>query len=702
MRRLGRRALASAALALSACTAPRTPPVARHLVLVTIDTLRADRLGCYGSADVATPNLDRVSREGAMASEATAHVPLTRPSHVTLFTGLLPSGHGIRDNVSPALVPQVPTLASTLKQAGFRTGAFVSSIVLSRQSGLDRGFDQYSDQFDADTDDTRFLNTIQRRGDDTLGQALAWLQTVPRGARMFLWLHLYDPHDPYTPPEPYASRYAGRLYDGEVAWSDDLVGRLDAALERLGLKGETLLVVTSDHGEGLGEHGENLHGFFVYQATLRVPMLFRGPGIPAGGRLGVIAQTVDILPTALELLGVPPAPGAGLAGRSLAPGLRDGKALAERPAYAESLIPLLHFGWSDLRVLREGRFKYIAAPRPELYDLKQDPQETHNVAAAEPARAEAMRGALGPYLEAERSASGAAAHATVPPDLLEKLGALGYLGAGTPGQGSAPGADPKDKIAEFKMANGLVREGLIKLREKDFAASAASFRELLRREIESFEIHYYLGRALLGLKRYGDAAPQFESAIRFQPAYGMAHEALAECRADQGDLKGAIAALEKGREAAPDDGSLPMREASYWERLGNRTAAIRAYAAALPLAKKSAWLRIRMGELVRDAGDLPRAAGLMREAVALEAKNASYWNSLGMVLGAKGDLAEAERAFREAASLDATSPKYAYNLGLALQRQGKAEEAAALFRQTLRLRPDFADARARLAELGRR
>jgi superkiller protein 3 len=313
-----------------------------------------------------------------------------------------------------------------------------------------------------------------------------------------------------------------------------------------------------------------------------------------------------------------------------------------------------------------------------------------------------MRAALTPYLEAERSAAKTAeAQATVPADLLEKLGALGYLGAGAPGQGSAPGADPKDKIEEFKVANRLVREGLIKLREKDFAASAASFRELLKREIESFEVHYYLGRALLGLKRYTDAAPQFEGAIRFQPAYGMAHEALAECRAAQGDLKGAIAALRRGREAAPQDGSLPMREASYWERLGDRAAATRAYEAALPLAPKNAWVRIRLGELARDAGDLPRAAGLMREAVGLEPANASYWNSLGMVLGAKGELTEAEKAFREAASRDGASPKYAYNLGLALQRQGKTEEAAERFRETLKLRPDFADARARLRELDR-
>jgi len=241
--------LAAAALA-GACARPPEPPrTARHLVVVTIDTLRADRLGCYGSTTVATPRLDRLAREGAMAPDASAHVPLTRPSHVSLFTGLLPAAHGIRDNVSPALDATVPTLADTLHAAGFRTGGFVSSIVLSRQSGLHRGFDTYSDGFDAGEDDARFLNTIQKRGDGPAAEAIAWLEKeAPSGARLFAWLHLYDPHDPYEPPEPYASRYAGRPYDGEVAYADDLLGRLDDALARLGLRDDTLLVVTSDHG----------------------------------------------------------------------------------------------------------------------------------------------------------------------------------------------------------------------------------------------------------------------------------------------------------------------------------------------------------------------------------------------------------------------------------------------------------------------
>jgi len=274
-----------AVCALVGCGGPApssAPTHARHLVIVTIDTLRADRVGAYGYKDASTPHLDALARDGAMAPEASAHVPLTRPSHVTVFTGRLPPETGIRDNISPAVVPGVPVLAEVLEKAGFATAAFVSSIVLDSSSGLDRGFDVYDDAITGSGGGAEFLNTLQRRGDVTTTAAIAWLeksrQASPQG-RVFLWLHLYDPHDPYEPPEPWASRFAGRLYDGEVAFADEQVGRLEAALARLGLKDETALVVTSDHGEGLGDHGETLHGFFAYQTTLRVPFLVRGPGI---------------------------------------------------------------------------------------------------------------------------------------------------------------------------------------------------------------------------------------------------------------------------------------------------------------------------------------------------------------------------------------------------------------------------------------
>jgi choline-sulfatase len=670
------------------------PP--RHLVLVTIDTLRADRLGCYGSREVATPNLDRISREGAMVPEVMVQVALTRPSHISLLTGRLPSEHGIRDNVSPTLPPNVPTLAEEMKAANFETGAFVSSIVLSRQSGLDRGFDTYGDRFETDTDEAHFLNTLQKRGDATLGEATTWLEGHHSG-RAFLWIHLYDPHDPYEPPEPYASRYAGRPYDGEVAWTDELIGRLDATLGRLGMQKETLLVVTADHGEGLMDHAESTHGFFVYQSTLQVPLLVRGPDVVPGGRLGVTVRSIDLVPTLLDLMGVAAPAGARFSGRSLAAALRGLEAPAEVAAYAESLLPLLHFGWSDLRAVREGRWKYIQAPRPELYDLKDDPGETRNLLSTLPQRAAALRAALGRILDAERAAPSPAGSEIVPADLIEQLGALGYLGAGAPGSGPAPGADPKDKIEEFKAANRLIREGLGALRRKQYAISVARFRALLARKIESFEVHYYLGRALVGLNQLRDAETHFEGAIRYQPAYGMTHDALAGCRLARGDLTGALAAVRKGQEAAPKDASLRLREAAVLLKMGRRSEAILAYEAALPLASSNALARVRLAELHRDAGNLPRSIQLMREAVALDAAPASYWNSLGMVLGAHEEMAEAEKAFRQALDRDKGNAQYAYNLGLAILRQGRRDDARQLFEKSLALDPRFRPAREQLA-----
>jgi arylsulfatase A-like enzyme/tetratricopeptide (TPR) repeat protein len=668
-------------------------------VIVTIDTLRADRLGCYGNRGVATPHIDGLARDGAMALHAAVQIPMTRPSHICLFTGLLPFEHGIRDNVSPALAKDVPTLAETLKAAGFETAAFVSSIVLEAQSGLDRGFDTYDDEFEgAGNDDAGFLNTIQKRGDETVEEAVAWLE-AHHTARVFVWVHLFDPHDPYEPPEPYATRYAGRPYDGEVAWSDELVGRLDAAFTRLGLRDDTALLVTSDHGEGLGEHGEPLHGFFVYQSTLAVPFLVRGPGIVPGGRVPVTVRTTDIFPTVLDLLGVAKPPGLHFSGRSLADVLRGGPAPPEAASYAESLTPLLHFGWSDLRSLQDGRWKYIQAPRPELYDLETDPGETHNLASRRETRAETLRGALGELLVRERTTEQQGTD-TVPPELLAKLGALGYLGTGRPAAGKDVGADPKDKIAEFKVANNLVRDGLLRFQEKDYAGSLERFRKLLDLGTESFEAHYYLGRGLVALHRYTEAARSYEAAVRYQPAYWPAYDSLAQARALAGDRRGALEALHQGQKAAPDEAALYEREGQIRLQAGQRREAIAAYETARRLAPAAALLRIRLGELSRDEGDLDRAAAVMREALAIDAKPASYWNSLGMVLGAKDDLAEAEKSFREATGRDPGSALYAYNLGLALQRQGRAAEASRAYRHALELDPHFGDIRARLAELG--
>ena len=696
-------ALALAVVAASAACAPKPPSAplartARHLLVVTIDTLRADRVGVYGNTTVATPNFDRLAHEGAMALHASAQVPLTRPSHISLFTGLYPAEHGIRDNVSPPLGKGVPVLAEILQQRGFRTAAFVSSIVLSKQSGLGRGFAHYSDQFQIGEDDARFLNTIQKRGDTTVAEAVAWLGE-PGPERRFGWVHLYDPHDPYEPPEPYASRYAGRPYDGEVAWSDELVGRLDTALGAAGLRDDTLLLVTADHGEGLNEHGEAVHGYFVYETTLRVPFIMRGPGIPPGTKLGVVARTVDVMPTVLELLGMADLTPA-VSGRSLAAAL-GGKPLDDEPTFAESLTPLIHYGWSDLRAVRDGRWKYILAPRPELYDLDRDPGERQNLVDQEPVRARAYRAGIEQRLRKEQTTLRDQGNATasVPPDLLEKLGALGYVSSGGSATSRASGADPKDKIDEYQTLNTLMREGLVNLREGRYAASLERFRGLFGRGVDSFEAHYYAARALNGLKRWREAATHYEGAISRLPSYSAAYLGLADAHLADGKPNLAIDAVRRGQKALPDDPRLIEREGDIARQMGDRSLAARSFERVAQLAPRDALVRVKLGEVYRDAGRPADAARLLREATQLDPATASYWNSLGMVLAGSGDLPGGEAAFLEASTRDRANAQYAYNLGLALVRQNKRDEAVAQFKRTLELDPRFAAARQRLEEL---
>jgi arylsulfatase A-like enzyme/Flp pilus assembly protein TadD len=625
---------------------------------------------------------------------------------VNLFTGRLPPRTGIRDNISPAVVPEVPLLAESLKNAGFATAAFVSSVVLEPSSGLDRGFSTYDAAFDGDGVTAQFINSLQKKGDLTTRDAIAWLEAARKSAapnaRVFLWLHLYDPHDPYEPPEPYASRYADRPYDGEVAFADELVGRLDDALARLRMRDESLFLVTSDHGEGLGEHDETLHGFFAYQSTLRIPFLVRGPGVQPALRLRPTVRLVDVFPTVLDLLGL--ATPADLDGISLAGPLRGaGPTGGEPVVYAESLVPLLHFGWSDLRVVREGRWKYIQAPRPELYDLASDPGETTNLAPREPARAQALQGALERFLDAERKygATNASA-ASVPPELLEKLGALGYVGGAAPAETATPGADPKDKIREFRVANDLIRQGLLRFHAKDYRGSTDSFGTVLRSGISSFEVRFYLARSLLEQGRARLATPHFAEATRLLPAQAAAWTGLADSHVAVGDGLGALDALRKGQTALPRDAGLRLAEAHLLVALGRKTEARAAYEAALPLTPKNARARTSFGELLRDLGAAEEALRHLREAVAIDPASASGWNALGMTLGGHDRMPEAEHAFREAARLDSNNHRYAYNLGLILVRQGRAALARPFFEKALALEPAFAPAREQLAALRRR
>ena len=516
-----------ALVALAACHSgtPRVEP-ARHVVLITIDTLRADAVGAYGSTAARTPTLDGLARDGARFDRAWATAPITLPSHASVLTGLYPPMHGARHN-GIAVKDSVPTLATTLKADGFDTGAFVSAFPLDRRFGLARGFDVYDDELPRSSEG-RPLN--ERSGPQTVDRAIAWLRA--RGdARVFLWVHLFEPHAPYGTPASGGS--AQERYAKEVTAADHEAGRLLAALgDRAS---QTLVIVAGDHGEAFGEHGEIGHSIFVYDTTLRVPLIARGPGIPHGTLVRDDVSLIDIPATVRALTGVDTVrPGEGL---SLTPTLGGGS-LAPRVLYAESFAPLFDFGWASLRSVRDGRWKYIAAPRPELFDLSKDPGEASDLSAASPDEA----GRLDKVADS-RSSAEPGATVTPPADVTARLGSLGYVGGGSRGGATRP--DPKDRI-EIAAQMAMVTSD-----EVQGDARIAALEGILRADPGNPQAHLRLGYAEIERRRCAAAVPHLQAALDARVPSADAGLGLAGCLGEAGNLGGAERALEAALAAEP-------------------------------------------------------------------------------------------------------------------------------------------------------
>jgi choline-sulfatase len=431
------------------------------VVLISVDTLRADRLGAYGATSVETPAIDSLASAGVRFENAYSPVPLTLPAHWTILSGVEPWRHGVVDN---GMIPQEPpaTLAERLAQAGYDTAAFVSAFVLHRTFGLARGFARYDDGPAGDAALDQTFHGVGR-ADERVDKALRWLNR-DRRQPFFLWLHLYDPHAPYDPPEGFRARYEGRPYDGEVAFVDTQIARILAALERSEASERTLVILLSDHGESLGEHGERTHGVFLYDSTLRVPLIFRLPGTLTAGEVRTDAVSLaDVAPTISRLLGLPPA--GRVDGRDI-----FGSDRSERRLGAISEYPRRKLGWANLIAVREAGWKYIRAPRPELFDLALDPAEKQDRIGEQPTRAAGLARAaedIGAALGANRAPQSAAPA----PEVRARLSALGYVSGSRPSSGPAP--DPKDVIATMneldkayqRMAEGRLGEAEAALRQ---------------------------------------------------------------------------------------------------------------------------------------------------------------------------------------------------------------------------------------------
>jgi Tfp pilus assembly protein PilF len=531
-----------ACLAAVACrgardsTPPAPPePAARNLLIITIDTLRADRVGVYGYAAARTPTLDRVAREGVTFARAYATAPITLTSHASLMTGRYPAGHGARHN-GMRLEPGTPTLAGALAAAGFSTGGFVAAFPLDRRFGLMKGFQVYGDRMPRGADG-RVAN--ERPGRMVADEAIAWLDRN-RNNRFFVWVHLFEPHAPYGDPRD--RRPAEARYDDEVAEADMQAGRVVASLAAV--RDSTLVVIAADHGESFGEHGEIGHSLFVYDTTLRVPLILSGPGVPRGRTIAEPVALVDVAPTATRLLGLG---GFDADGVDLRPTL-GGAGLAARDLYAESFAPLLDFGWSPLRSVRASGLKYIEAPTPELYDTTKDPGEATNIYAGNLPRASALADDVRRFSGADVAAAGAnnPEGRANSPDARARLQSLGYV-SGTKPVSGAGRPDPKDR-RDLAARIAQVTSG-----ELEGHALETALRRILAEDPRNPQAHLRLGYALLDTRRCREAIPHFREAIAEHLPSADAHLGLAACDAAARRFNAAAATLREAEHVEPDN-----------------------------------------------------------------------------------------------------------------------------------------------------
>jgi tetratricopeptide (TPR) repeat protein len=661
-------------------------PTEWNVVLISVDTLRADRLGCYGYRNAQTPRVDELAREGIVFEQAFTPVPLTLPAHACLLTGTYPAICGVHDN-GEIVSPSVPTLAEHLRSQGYQTAAFIGAFVLDRRFGLAKGFDLYEGDFHPGLLKGADPGTIEIRGDHVETAAADWIAAHKSG-RFFVFVHFYDLHSPYLLPPSWRSRFRGRIYDGELSYVDDLIGHLWTSLQQSRLADRTLLVITADHGEGLGDHGERSHGFFLYSATTHIPLILRFPDRRfAGRRVSDIVRLIDIAPTICSLLGLPSL--ASFEGRSLSAAISGG-ALPAVPAYSESFVPYRYFHCAPLYAMRNQQYTYINAPRPELYDRLADPTETSNLARTAHAVTSSLREELSTLMLSFNRASTVA---PVRPEVMEELRSLGYLSASIAATGmprpdrTLP--DPKDRIELFRRyqdtrdleTEGKYREaavgldcilgvdpmlvsvqidaGIARQYLHQDTVALRHFKAALRVDPRNALARYNDGICLRNLHRDIEAEQEFDIAAKLEPWSSSPFDQRGLVQARQGKLQEAIASFDSAISIDAFDFDGLLNRGIQYGRLGN-------------------WAKAR--------SDLERAVGI-------EPNSAQAHDALGTLSFYLGNLQEASERYQRALSLDPHASSIHVHMGLLYKKQGHLTDARAEFERALALNPADTDAR---------
>jgi arylsulfatase A-like enzyme/Tfp pilus assembly protein PilF len=656
------------------------------VLLVSIDTLRADHVGVYGAVEAQTPRLDALAATGARFDTAVAPAPLTLPSHASLLTGLDPPSHGVRHNGVYRLAAGIETIAERFREAGYATGAVVGAVVLARRYGLDQGFESYDDG--ASSRRSGAGGFLERSAAEVTDRALGWLGTAPRP--FFLWVHYYDPHHDYRPPLPFAEQFASSPYDGEVAYVDSQLGRLLDGLERDGSRRETLILVTSDHGESLGEHAESTHAYTLYDAVLRVPLILAGPGVPPGRVVESLVRTVDIAPTLLALTGLPAL--AGVDGEPLTAFLSDGPPPPARLAYAETLATRIEHGWSPLFAVRSERHLFVRAPRPELYDVSADPAQLENLLEGDPGRVPAEAEGLALSLEERTVGREEPGPLALDRESLDELRALGCAIPAARVAGS--GLDPKDGLASLSA----VLQGVEAYDAGDFAGALRHLEGALEELPASSMAHAHLSYTHLRGRRPERALPHIEAAVRLAPESAYYQAVLGDTHRQLGSGGAAAAAYQRAVEIDPSEPTAQVGMQWVFAKRGELERAAAHASRAAEGDPRSALTRVQIGLVWEEVAEPKLALRAYREAVRLDPEMGFARMLLAIALAREGRIAESERERELAGALREDAP-LATRLAAASVEGGDGARAEGLLRDLLRAHPDYAPARRELARL---
>ena len=659
------------------------------MILITIDTVRADHLGCYGDADIHTPTLDGLAHDGIVFERAISQVPLTWPSHAAILTGTYPFQNGVQDFTGQPLDEKFRSVAQVFKQQGYATGAVVSAFVLDRSWGLARGFDFYDDTFPVTTFQQKDIGLVDRKAGESVTRALKWLKQARASQRpFFFWLHLYDPHSPYDPPEPYRTQYRSHLYDGEISYADHELGRLISWLKQNQLYQRSLIVFLSDHGESLGDHGEKEHGFFVYNSTTHIPLIVKPP---AGrgfrpGRVTRPVETIAVAPTLTQFAGKNALSEKQFQARSLLGDLATDTS-EDDASYSESFYSFSSFGWSPLHALQTRQFHYIEAPEPELYDVIADPAEKNNLAHQRSATVAVMEDKLQSLLRQHPYNPAETGNATLNADALEKLRALGYVAYRSPVSPEALAAglpDPKSKLWEF---NAILEAGDA-FHAGNFSAGEQLLAKVQEKDPQMYIVPFMLGEGAARQQKWEEASAAFQKCLQLNPNFDQAMTGLAR----------SLSFLGRDDEAIQwSRNALKVNPANYraWYQLGliesktNKDAAIEDYKKAVSIQGGFAPLRRDLGMLYFQRQGYADAAEHLAKAAELGINDAPLYNFLGIAYGHTNRLARAIESYKRAIELDANLAEAHLNLAFAYQKSNQIKAAQQEYARACKIEQKF-------------